>query len=165
MTYPPDEIRSPTRQTLSLITHRHGDHWERGLFSKTDWTVAGPPDVVAGLPQARVLTLGTKAAFGPVAIEPIPTPHHDVDHFSYVVTWHGRRLYFSGDTESPAHLAALEGLDVAFVSPWLYRTALTGKHRIEAKQIVIYHHQRGQTIPECRAGCLVPAQGTTLRIP
>lgn len=76
---------------------------------------------------------------------------------------HGRRLYFSGDTESPAHLIVLRELDVAFVSPWLYRAVLKAGGRVDARRVVIYHHESTEAVPECRQGCHVPRQGETLR--
>ncbi len=121
MTYDPSQIRSATNATLSLITHRHADHWEPALFEKTGWSIAGPPDVVSTVAAARVVPLTPTAVFGGARIEPIETPHAKVNHNSYVVVWHGRRLYFSGDTESIEHLGQLKNLDVAFISPWLYR--------------------------------------------
>ena len=164
MEYDAAEIRSTTRETLSLITHRHGDHWEPALFAKTAWTVAGPVDVTSGLDAARVLPLhGGAARFGAVGIEAIETPHASIGHYSYILTWHGRRLYFSGDTESPASLLAARNLDVAFVSPWQYRAALK-RGRIDARRIVIYHHQAGESVAECGAGCELPRQGQVLRI-
>lgn len=163
MEYDPREIRSSTASTLSLITHRHGDHWEPALFAKTNWKVVGPADVTSSAPADRVVALGGGAArFGPIQIEAIATPHAGIGHHSYIVTWHGRRLYFSGDTESAASLLAARNLDVAFVSPWQYRAALkTG--RIDAKRIVIYHHQSGERVAECASGCVLPKQGDVVR--
>ena len=165
MRYPASEIRSRTPATLSLITHRHGDHWEPALFLGTGWTASGPPDVTASLPPARVLALSKGAAFRTIRIEAIETPHADTGHYSYVVTWHGRRLYFSGDTESVDHLLRLTNLDVAFVSPWLFQSSLRGGGRIDARRVVIYHHQANEAVPLCRDGCVVPRQGETLQIP
>jgi L-ascorbate metabolism protein UlaG (beta-lactamase superfamily) len=164
MTYPADAIRSATPATLSLITHRHGDHWEPALFMKTDWMVAGPPDVTGAMAPERVLPLAKTATFRGIDIEAIATPHAGIGHYSYVVTWHGRQLYFSGDTEDAEHLLRLTALDVAFVSPWLFES-LQRRGRIDAKRIVIYHHQANETVPQCRDGCEVPRQGATLRIP
>jgi L-ascorbate metabolism protein UlaG (beta-lactamase superfamily) len=164
MTYSAGEIRSATRSSLALITHRHPDHWKRELFEKTNWQIAGPGDVVSTVPAARVVPLAPSATFGGMQIEPLKTPHATVDHYSYVVTWHGRRLYFSGDTESVDHLLALKNLDVAFVSPWIFKAARRGPRRIDARQIVIYHHEAGETVPECQAGCVVPRQGDTFPI-
>lgn len=164
MTYDAAEIRSPTAATLALITHRHRDHWEPSLFARTNWLVAGPADVVAGVPAGRTLPLATGATFGQVGIAAIETPHAGIGHHSYVVTWHDRRIYFSGDTEDVAHLARVRNLDVAFISPWLYRSALQRAVRIDTKRIVIYHHQADERVPECRADCLLPTQGQSIAI-
>jgi L-ascorbate metabolism protein UlaG (beta-lactamase superfamily) len=165
MTYPSAEIRSSTAETLSLITHRHADHWDRGLFEQTTWRIAGPADVVSTVPASRVVPLAPGAAFGAMRIEAIETPHASIGHYSYVVTWHGRRLYFSGDTEDAGHLSRVPNLDVAFISPWLFQSARRRAQSIDARRIVIYHHAAGETVPECAAGCLVPRQGETIAIP
>ena len=164
MTYAASEIRSSTPATLSLITHRHGDHWKPELLVKTDWQVAGPIDVVAAVPAHRVLPLTGPTMFGPVRIEPIATPHARIGHYSYIVTWHDKRLYFSGDTEDAASLLEAGSLDVAFVSPWIYRAALRSGRALDVKRIVIYHHESGESVPECRERCVVPVQGDTLTI-
>lgn len=157
------ELRSPTRDTLSLITHRHGDHWSPSLFPKTGWMVVGPRDVTAAMPQDRVVAVSPRFPYGPLRIDAIETPHANIGHYSYVVEWHGRRLYFSGDTESPDHLIALKGLDVAFVSPWLYGAVVKRGARVDATRVVIYHHQPGEAVPHCQAGCYLPRQGESLR--
>jgi L-ascorbate metabolism protein UlaG (beta-lactamase superfamily) len=157
------EVKSPTAATLSLITHRHGDHWSPTWFARTDWKIVAPPDVTATLPPDRVVAVSPRFPHGPLRIDVIETPHARIGHYSYVVTWHGRRLYFSGDTESPGHLIALRDLDVAFVSPWLYRAVLKSGARAAAQRVVIYHHQAGEAVPECQAGCYVPRQGESLR--
>jgi len=161
MTYDASEIKSATPETLSLITHRHGDHWSPTLFPKTTWKIVGPRDVVATLPKDRVVPVSPRFPYGPLVVDAIETPHASIGHYSYVVAWHGKRLYFSGDTEEPKHLVALKQLDVAFLSPWLYRAAMK-IGRIDAKRIVIYHHQPGETVPECRPPCHVPRQGETV---
>jgi L-ascorbate metabolism protein UlaG (beta-lactamase superfamily) len=164
MTYPPSEIRSKTASTLSLITHRHSDHWEPALFKGTTWKVAGPADVTSAVPAERVVPLGPRTTFGPIAIERIETPHANIGHHSYIVIWHGRRLYFSGDTESTDSVATAKNLDAAFVSPWIYASVIKKGIRIDAQRVVIYHHESGARVPGCEAGCAVPRQGDTIRI-
>jgi L-ascorbate metabolism protein UlaG (beta-lactamase superfamily) len=161
MTYDPGEIKSQTSQTLALVTHRHADHWEAQLFAKTNWKVIGPADVTKGLPADRIVPVADRVTFGAAQIEPIETPHARIGHYSYLVTWNGRRLYFSGDTESTDRLLATKNIDVAFLSPWLYQAALK-RGGLAARRVVIYHHQAGQRVPECRQGCTVPQQGETL---
>jgi L-ascorbate metabolism protein UlaG (beta-lactamase superfamily) len=164
MTYDPGaEVRSPTTDTLSLVTHRHADHWSPTLFARTNWKIVAPRDVTAGLAPDRVVPVSARFPYGPLRIDAIDTPHAGIGHYSYVVLWHGRRLYFSGDTESAAHLTALRDLDVAFVSPWLHRAVLKAGGRVDARRVVIYHHQPEEPVPECQEGCHVPRQGETLR--
>ena len=163
MTYDAAQVRSATAATLSLITHRHLDHFDRGLFEATGWKVAGPADVIAAVDPSRVVPVTGSGTFGPVRIEAIETPHASLGHYSYIVTWHGRRLYFTGDTESTDALLAARNLDVAFVSPWLYRAVVRAGQRIDAKQVVIYHQEQGQQVPECGTGCSVPRQGDVLK--
>jgi L-ascorbate metabolism protein UlaG (beta-lactamase superfamily) len=168
MEYDPGEIRSATKESISLVTHRHRDHWDGDLFSRTDWRVVGPVDALAAIPSARVVralpvnpTLAT-IAVGSITIEALPTPHANIGHYSYLVTWHGRRLYFTGDTDSADQLLAMKNLDVAFVSPWLFDAAATASRRIDAKRIVIYHQTTDERVPKCRGTCQVPAQGEVL---
>jgi L-ascorbate metabolism protein UlaG (beta-lactamase superfamily) len=163
--YSPAELSAARPSTLALITHRHLDHWEPALFAKTNWKVAGPQDVTSGLPADRVVALKGTTTFGPVQIEPLETPHARIGHYSYIVAWHGRRLYFSGDTDDGRSVILAKNLDVAFVSPWLYRTVTSLNRRIDAKRVVIYHHEAGQQIPGCAEGCVVPRQGETIAIP
>jgi L-ascorbate metabolism protein UlaG (beta-lactamase superfamily) len=72
--YEPKEL-SKDAHRLTLITHRHLDHWEPALFAKTSWKVAGPDDVTSGLPADRVVALKGTTMWGPVQIEPLETPH------------------------------------------------------------------------------------------
>jgi L-ascorbate metabolism protein UlaG (beta-lactamase superfamily) len=161
----PAELQPGSPSTLALITHQHADHWERALFAKTSWKVAGPKDATSGVPADRVVALAGPTKFGPVLIEPIETSHAGVGHYSYIVTWQGKRLYFSGDTEETRSVLSAKNLDVAFVSPWLYGYVLKQSARIDAKRVVIYHHEAGQKVPGCAAGCVVPKQGETIPIP
>ena len=164
MTYSDAEIRSGTATTLALITHRHRDHWEPSRFAKTNWKVAGPDDVTRAVPADRVVAVSPRFSFGSLTIEALATPHANIGHYSYIVNWHGRRMYFSGDTEATDSLIAARGLDAAFVSPWLYRSVLRQGARIDAKRVVIYHHQSDERVAECAAGCIQPRQGEMLRI-
>jgi hypothetical protein len=171
MKYDAAQIRSSTPRTLSLITHRHGDHWDRGLFQKTNWQVLGPLDAVADVAVSRVVRAlpvapsRSTTTFEDLTIEAIPTPHADIGHYSYVVTWHGRRLYFSGDTDDATALLAATNLDVAFVSPWLFHRVRKTGGRIDARQIVIYHQTADEAVENCSGACSVPRQGQTIAIP
>ena len=171
MTYEGREIRSRTPRSLALITHGHRDHWEPSLFSATDWSVIGPADAVRGAAANRVVRSlpvepqPQSVTFEGMSIDALPTPHAKVGHYSYLVTWQGWRLYFTGDTEDAEALLSAKNLDVAFVSPWLFQRALKSGRSIDARRIVIYHHEPDQTsVPGCTGNCSVPKQGETLRL-
>jgi L-ascorbate metabolism protein UlaG (beta-lactamase superfamily) len=162
--YSASELNGGSSGTLALITHRHLDHWEPALFAKTRWKVGGPADVTAAAPADRIVALKGTTTFGPIRIDPIETPHARVDHYSYIVTWQEKRLYFSGDTQDTRSVLDARNLDAAFVSPWLYQAIVDSGARIDAKRVVIYHHTPGQQVRGCGDGCIVPRQGQTIEI-
>jgi protein-tyrosine-phosphatase len=152
------EAVPPVKDGLVLVTHSHRDHFAAGRLAGYDVTVAGPADVLRLAKGKPTLALSGPARFRGVEIEPRPTPHASLEHLSYLVTWHGLRLYFTGDTEDPADLLAMRNLDVAFVSPWLLASARK-KGRVDARQVVVYHHSDGQAVPGSETERKVPRQG------
>jgi hypothetical protein len=149
---------------LCLVTHGHRDHFDAPLFSGMDAVLIAPPDVEARVPKERTIPFAPKMRYRDVAIEAFSTPHAAIGHASYLVTWHGLRLYFTGDTDDVDQLLAMKDLDVAFVSPWLIEKVAERKGRIGARQIVCYHHQTGEKVPALQ-NRVVPAQGETLALP
>jgi pimeloyl-ACP methyl ester carboxylesterase/L-ascorbate metabolism protein UlaG (beta-lactamase superfamily) len=148
------------RNVVALITHRHLDHVEIETLKSLPWRVVGPREVTRQLASSAASPVDVASAIDPdLRIDAIETPHADVEHFSYVVEWHGRRFYFSGDTEDPASVLNQKALDIAFVSPWMYEAVRSRSTRIDAARIVIYHHTTGERVAGCVAPCEVAAQG------
>ncbi len=148
---------------LCLVTHGHRDHFDALLFAKMDAMLIAPPSVEAGVAKARTIPFAPRMRYRDIEIEPLATPHGKIEHTSYLVTWHGLRLYFTGDTDSADRLLAMKNLDVAFVSPWLIEAVAARKGRIDARQVVCYHHQTGEKVPAFQ-NRIVPAQGETLTL-
>ena len=98
-----------------------------------------------------------------IQIEAVETPHAKIGHSSYLVTWKGLRLYFTGDTDSTERLLAMKNLDVAFVSPWLLAAVAEQKARIDAKQVIVYHQAATETVPDIQKRRL-PKQGETFTL-
>ena len=146
------------REVIALITHRHFDHFLPTEPRGVGWQVIGPREVAAKLPDGKPVSDGVMTV-GDIRIQPMRTPHAGIEHYSYRVEWHGASFYFPGDTEDPQTLIAQKGLDVAFVTPWLWRKVQSPGARVDAKQIVIYHHEAGEAIAGCTGTCKVPAQG------
>lgn len=167
MRYEPSALNPAGRRVVLLITHRHDDHFDPGAVRDTSWRVLAPAEVARRLPSGLVLPLDTVLSVGGATVRPIATSHHNgaVEHYSYLVEWAGRRLYFVGDTEDPAALLAQRNLDVAFVTPWLWQAVRDRAARIDARQVVIYHHRTGETVPGCTGNCRVPSQGEGWTLP
>jgi hypothetical protein len=159
MTYPEEEIR-PRERSICLITHRHGDHFEPSLVGKIGCRVIAAREITRKLRDVEIVELGGKLLVHDVAIEPIRTPHADLEHYSYLVEWHGLRLFFVGDTETYEHVR--DDLDVLFVSPWVLARMERDGVDPPAKQVVVYHHAADETV-DCKR-CTVPAQGETIVI-
>lgn len=162
MEYRAEDV-APEGPVLCLITHAHADHFDRALFEKTAWSILGPPEVTRGLDTARVVPFGKEVRFRSLRAQPFSTPHGDVEHFSYLLTWKTQKLYFTGDTEKLETLEGLRGIDALFVTPWLLRAAEAAGTRLPGKKIVLHHHRAGEALPECDK-CLAPQPGTVFEI-
>lgn len=154
----------PVKDGLALITHRHRDHFAPELLAPYDLTVAGPAEVLRMVVGKPTLALTPPVRFRDIEIEPRKTPHAGLEHFSYLVVWRGRRLYFPGDAEDPAGLLATPDLDVAFVSPWLLASVKKAGARIDARRVVVYHHQDGEKVVK-HQDRQVPKQGESFVLP
>ncbi len=162
MSYPSEEIRE-RKNALCLITHRHADHFEPDLVRKVGCTLVAPKEVTEQLEDAPSLPLGARIQFGPITIEPVRTPHRNLEHYSYIVTWHGLRLYFTGDTESNEELLEIRDLDVLFVTPWLVESVRRAGQDMPAKKSVVYHHTVKKPLSDC-ADCVVLGHGEAFAV-
>jgi L-ascorbate metabolism protein UlaG (beta-lactamase superfamily) len=113
-----------------LITDIHGDHLAPALINKlkkADTVIVAPKLVAAQVTGVKVISNGEKTTIGPFAVEAIPMYnltrgpsagqlYHDKGRGNgYIVTYGGKRFYFSGDTEAIPEMKALKNIDVAFV--------------------------------------------------
>jgi L-ascorbate metabolism protein UlaG (beta-lactamase superfamily) len=147
---------------LCLFTHSHKDHFSAALVREHCGSVLGPADVAKAAAGAAALEMKPEVRWEGLVIRPLATPHAGLEHYSYLVEWQGRRLYFTGDTEDLAALLAARDLDAAFVSPWLLDAAAKEGARVDARQVVVYHHRADQSVPPAE-GRTVPRQGQALR--
>lgn len=145
---------------LCVISHSHPDHFAPRHARDFCGSILGPKDVVQGS-GVKALELKDEVRWEGISIRPLATSHGGVEHYSFLMEWGGRRLYFTGDTEDTDALLAVRGLDVAFVSPWLLTAVQSRGRPIDAGQVVVYHHKAGETVPEIQ-GRLVPRPGTVL---
>lgn len=113
-----------------LLTDIHGDHLAPPIINKlkkADTVIVGPKSVAAQTTVTKVLSNGEKTTLGPFAVEAVPMYNltrgpsagklfHDKGRGNgYILTYGGKRFYFSGDTEVTPEMKALKNIDVAFV--------------------------------------------------
>ena len=112
-----------------LITDIHGDHLAPALvdkLKKAGTVILAPSAVAETVKGCTVISNGQTKTIGPFQVEAIPmynlkpaangTVFHPKGRGNgYVVTYGGKRFYFSGDTEGIPEMRALKNIDVAFV--------------------------------------------------
>lgn len=81
------------------------------------------------------------------SIEAYKTKHRfSLRHFSYMITWHDKKIYLSGDTESAETIAKMTNMEWAFVPGWIIMDAKEKNIKIDAKMIGVYHLYPGQKV-------------------
>jgi L-ascorbate metabolism protein UlaG (beta-lactamase superfamily) len=148
---------------LILITDIHGDHMDPELIktvSKSGTEIIAPAAVAKTVTTAKVIGNGEKTTWGAWTIEAVPMYnltrgpeagklYHDKGRGNgYILTYGGKRFYFSGDTEGIPEMRALKNIDVAFVCMNLPYT-MTAEEAADAvkafhPKVVIPYHYRGQ---------------------
>ncbi|MGH9679140.1 MAG: MBL fold metallo-hydrolase [Candidatus Acidiferrales bacterium] len=149
---------------LILISDIHGDHMDSAdiLALHKPTTVVWAPSAVAQIINtSTVISNGETKSWGQWTIEAIPmynivrgpAPgkfYHDKGRGNgYVLTFGGKRFYFSGDTENIPEMRALKNIDVAFICMNLPNT-MSPEEAAEAvkafhPRIAIPYHYRSRT--------------------
>jgi len=161
----PVKFTGMPKADLILITDIHGDHMDPDSIkeiSKVGTEIFAPPAVVQTVTAAKPIANGETKTWGEWTIEAIaaynlqrgPAPgklFHDKGRGNgYVLTYGGKRFYFSGDTEGVPEMRALKNIDVAFVCMNLPYT-MPPEEAAEAvkafhPKIVIPYHYRGSDL-------------------
>ena len=103
------------------------------------------------------ITVEENVTYGPIEITAFRTKSAQTEHYSYLLKWGGRKIYFADDIGDTSHLAALPDVDLAFLSPWLFENARKA-NALPNSKIVIYQHRVGEIIPNC-FDCIIPEKG------
>ena len=156
---------------LILITDIHGDHMDPDsikAISKAGTEIMAPPAVVRSVTTAKPIANGETKTWQDWTIEAIPAYNlkrgpapgklfHDKGRGNgYVLTYGGKRFYFSGDTEGIPEMRALKNIDVAFVCMNLPYTMPPDEAADAVKafhpKIVIPYHYRGSDFDRISKG-------------
>jgi L-ascorbate metabolism protein UlaG (beta-lactamase superfamily) len=151
---------------LILISDVHSDHMDPAiiqLLSKTGTVIIAPPSVAKTVTTAKPLANGQTTHWENWTIEAIPMYnmvrgpkpgeffHPKGRGNGYVLTYGGKRIYFSGDTEGIPEMRALKNIDVAFVCMY-ERPTMSPEEAADAvlafhpKVVIPYHY--GTSDPE-----------------
>jgi L-ascorbate metabolism protein UlaG (beta-lactamase superfamily) len=150
---------------LILITDIHGDHMDPDAIkaiSKPGTAIISSAAVAQTVTPAKPIANGEKTTWQAWAIEAVPAYNvkrgpapgklfHDKGRGNgYVLTYGGKRFYFSGDTEGVPEMRALKNIDVAFVCMNLPYTMPPEEAADAVKafhpRIVIPYHYRGSDL-------------------
>jgi L-ascorbate metabolism protein UlaG (beta-lactamase superfamily) len=161
----PAKLSGLPKADLILITDIHGDHMDPDsikVVSKADTEILAPPAVVQTVTTAKPIANGETRTWGSFTIEAIPAYNlkrgpsagkffHDKGRGNgYVLTYGGKRFYFSGDTEGVPEMRALKNIDVAFICMNLPYTMPPDEASDAVKafrpKIVIPYHYRGSDL-------------------
>ena len=157
-------FRSPPGD-LILLTDIHPDHLDTALISalsKSDTEIMAPPAVVKTVTTAKPISNGETVSWGGWTIEAVPMYnitrgpaagqlfHPKGRGNGYILTYGGKRFYFSGDTEGTPEMRALKNIDVAFVCMNVPYTMPPEEAADAVKafhpKIVIPYHYKGSDI-------------------
>jgi L-ascorbate metabolism protein UlaG (beta-lactamase superfamily) len=161
----PVDFSGLPKADLILITDIHGDHMDPDALkavSKAGTEILAPPAVVQTVTSAKPISNGETKTWQDWTIEAIPaynlkrgpTPgklfHAKGRGNGYVISYGGKRFYFSGDTEGVSEMRALKNIDVAFVCMNLPYTMPPDEAAEAVKafhpKIVIPYHYRGSDL-------------------
>ncbi len=175
----PAKLDSTPKADLILVTDIHQDHMDpasEAAVTKSGTEIFAPPAVVATITTAKPISNGETKTWQGWTIEAIPAYnltrgpsagklYHDKGRGNgYVLTYGGKRFYFSGDTEGVPEMRALKNIDVAFVCMNLPYTMPPNEAAEAVKafhpKIVIPYHYRGSDLSVFKKGL----EGTGIEI-
>ncbi len=142
MEYEKSELDSIRENSIFLFTHKHPDHYSGRLVRKAIRKKGGRKFGKWNEKKLMAFSESTPD----FSIEIIETEHSmSFTHYSYLLTWHGKRIYFNGDSETADKILTKKNLDWAFVPLWVVVDANKKEQPIDAKMIGIYHLFPNQT--------------------
>jgi L-ascorbate metabolism protein UlaG (beta-lactamase superfamily) len=161
----PAKVSGLPKADLILITDIHRDHMDPDLVAvlhKSGTEIWAPSAVNATVPASTVISNGETKAWNGWSIEAVPMYnlvrgpepgklYHDKGRGNgYVLSYGGKRFYFSGDTERIPEMRALKNIDVAFLCMNVPYTMPPDEAALAAKdfkpKVVIPYHYRGSDL-------------------
>jgi ribonuclease BN (tRNA processing enzyme) len=159
MTYSERELEKIKPNSIFIFTHKHADHYAKKIVKKLNGKVyAGSnrkeiSELEKDIPDFKITSYKTKHRFS-------------FGHYSYVIEWHGKKVFVSGDTKHPETIGLIKGIDYAFIPPWLITYAKEKNITIDAKIKVLYHLYSNEKVTEKASDDLIifDKQGMNIKI-
>lgn len=137
MEYDESEIDDIVDPAIFIFTHRHSDHFSKKLVKKQNGKiletfkvdksrVIGVEELNDSIPSLEIKAFKTKHRFS-------------FKHYSYLINWHGKKIFISGDTEHAEIFNQVKEIDWAFVPVWILQDAKEENIKIDAEQFGLYH--------------------------
>lgn len=134
--YDDSELENLEENAHYIFTHKHSDHYYKGHVNKIlkakkgkkygKWNIKELEKLSEVLPEFKIEAFKTKHLF-------------TFAHYSYLITWHGKRIFLSGDTEYADILLSIDNMDWAFIPAWLVDDINASEKRLDTKKLAIYH--------------------------
>jgi L-ascorbate metabolism protein UlaG (beta-lactamase superfamily) len=151
---------------LILITHDHGDHWDRDLcreLTKETTTLIYPPACGEQSGQYVNMANGESRRDFDIGIEAVPA--YNIEHLrdngqpyhpegrgnGYILTFGDTRVYVAGDTENTPEMKALDDIDIAFLPmnlPYTMTPEMVADAARAFRPAILYPYHFGDTDPE-----------------
>lgn len=137
MEYDKSEIDSIKDNAIFIFTHRHSDHYCNKILKKLSGQKFDPyrieelEKLSETLPDFDIKAFKTEHKVFGISFK----------HYSYLITWHHRKIFISGDTENAETLAMQKDIDWAFIPSWLVSDAQEKGIKLGpiSKMYAIYH--------------------------
>jgi ribonuclease BN (tRNA processing enzyme) len=163
MKYDQTEIDSIKDNSLFLFTHRHADHYSKKILEQIkskhkgmvfgNWNTKNFEKISSSIDSFKIETFKTKHRF-------------TFKHYSYLITWHGKRIFLSGDTETADIITTIKDINWAFVPYWIMLDAKEKQLKIDTEKFGIYHLYPNQKFTNSAPEKVIPLnnQGEIIKI-
>ncbi|MCK9282488.1 MAG: hypothetical protein M0P71_17880 [Melioribacteraceae bacterium] len=145
MEYDLSELDSVKGNPIFIYTHKHSDHFAGRLVKKLAKKLGGK--IYSPWNVKELLKLNDELK--DFKIEVYKTKHRfSINHYSYLITWHNKKIFISGDTEHAETISTLKDIDWAFIPVWLLMDANEKGIKLKevSKLFAIYHIGPGDKI-------------------
>lgn len=143
MEYDKSELDSIKDNSIFIFTHRHADHYSKKLLKKINGKIYGPWQRRKKENDVEIIN----DSINDFSVKAFKTSHKfTFKHNSYLITWHNKKIFISGDTGDLEAISKTDNIEWAFVPYWILLNAKEESVNIDAKKFGVYHLYPNQII-------------------